>query len=167
MDYQKDLIAEFDREAGKTRKMLDAVPADADWTYKPHPKSMSLGQLVGHLSDMTGEWALHTLTKDKLEFGADYKFEPYIPTGKAALLERFDNGLKESRKALAATTGGMWDRNWQFVYKGTAWIDQPKHEVFRETVMNHMIHHRAQLCVYLRLLNAKVPGVYGPSADEM
>jgi uncharacterized damage-inducible protein DinB len=167
MDYQKDLIDEFDREAAKTRKILDAIPTDADWSYKPHPKSMSLGQLAGHISEMTGDWTLHTLTLDKLEFGADHKFEPFIPASKAQLLERFDKGLQASRPALVATTGDTWDRNWQFVYNGTAWIDQPKHQVFRDMVMNHMIHHRAQLGVYLRLLGAKLPGVYGPSADEM
>jgi uncharacterized damage-inducible protein DinB len=167
MDYQKDLIDEFDREAAKTRKVLDAIPTDADWSYKPHPKSMSLGQLAGHISEMTGDWTLHTLTLDKLEFGADHKFEPFIPASKAQLLERFDKGLQASRPALVATTGDTWDRNWQFVYNGTAWIDQPKHQVFRDMVMNHMIHHRAQLGVYLRLLGAKLPGVYGPSADEM
>ncbi len=90
MDFQQELIAEYDRETAKTRKMLEAIPADADFTYKPHPKSMSLGPLAGHVSDMTGDWALHTLTKDKLEFPADHKWEQYVPESKAALLEKFD-----------------------------------------------------------------------------
>jgi uncharacterized damage-inducible protein DinB len=167
MDYQNDLIAEFDREAGKTRKMLEAVPDGVDWSYKPSPKSMSLGQLAGHITDMTGDWTLHTLNQDKLEFGADHKFEPFIPTSKAELLARFDRALPASRAALVQTTGDKWDRNWQFVYNGTPWIDLPKHQVFRDMVMNHMIHHRAQLSVYLRLVGAKLPGMYGPSADEM
>jgi len=167
MDFQKDLIAEFDAETARTRKMLDAIPANADWDYKPHPKSMSLGRLAGHLTDFVGEWAMGTLTKDKIEFGADHKWEPYVPASKAALLEKFDNGLANTRATLAATTGDKWERNWQFVYAGTAYIDAPKHGVFRATVLNHMIHHRGQLSVYLRLIGAKVPGVYGPSADEM
>jgi hypothetical protein len=66
-----------------------------------------------------------------------------------------------------ATTGDAWDRNWKFVFGGQAWIDDTKYNVFRETVLNHMIHHRGQLTVYLRLIGAKVPGIYGPSADEM
>ncbi len=70
MDFQKDLIAEFDHETAKTRKMLDAIPADADWNFKPHPKSMSLGRLAGHLTDFVGDWGLNTLTKDKVEFAA-------------------------------------------------------------------------------------------------
>ncbi len=167
MDAQKELIAEFDRETAKTRKMLDAIPADADFNYKPHPKSMSLGRLAGHLTDFSGDWALTTLTKDKLEFAADHKWDPYVPASKAAVLEKFDKQLGETRAALVATTGEKWDRKWQFIFGGQAWIDEPKHQVFREMVMNHMIHHRGQLSVYLRLLGAKIPGIYGPSADEM
>lgn len=167
MDAQTELIAEFDREAANTRKMLDAIPADADFTFKPHPKSMSLGRLTGHLTDFTGEWALATLTKDKIEFGADSNYKPFVPASKAEALEKFESQLAETRAALAATTGDAWDRNWKLVWQGQAWIDQPKHQVFRDTVMNHMIHHRGQLTVYLRLLGAKVPGTYGPSGDEM
>jgi uncharacterized damage-inducible protein DinB len=167
MDAQKELIAEFDREAARTRKMLDAIPADADLAFKPHPKSMTLGKLAGHLVDMTGEWGLHTLAQDKLEFPADHKWEQWVPSNKAAILEKFDKGLTGTRAALLDTTGDKWDRNWQFVFGGQAWISEPKHQVFRETVLNHMIHHRAQLGVYLRVMGAKVPGVYGPSADEM
>jgi len=167
MEYQKDLITEFDREMAKTRKTLAAIPEGADFSFKPHPKSMSLGRLAGHLTDFSGDWGLNTLTKDKIEFGADQKWEPYIPKGTAEMLERFDKSLVETRAALFETTGDKWDRNWKFVYAGTAWIDQPKHEVFREAVLNHMIHHRGQLSVYLRLIGAKVPGAYGPSADEM
>ena len=167
MDAQKALIAEFDREAAKTRKMLDAIPADADFDFKPHPKSMKLGRLAGHLTDFVGDWAFNTLTKDKLDLPADHKWEQYVPASKSAVLEKFDKGLEETRGALVATTGEAWDRNWQFVFGGKAWIDAPRFEVFRETVLNHMIHHRGQLSVYLRLIGAKVPGIYGPSADEM
>jgi hypothetical protein len=72
MDYQTEIIAEYDREIGKTRKMLEAIPADVDLAFKPHPKSMPLGNLAGHLTDMVGDWAITTLTKDKLEFPADH-----------------------------------------------------------------------------------------------
>lgn len=167
MDAQKDLIAEFDHETAKTRKMMEAIPDGADWSFKPHSKSMSLGHLAGHLTDFVGDWGLNTLVKDKVEFGGDQKWEPYIPKSKAELLGRFDKALVDSREALVKTTGNAWDRNWKFVYAGTTYIDQPKHQVFREAVLNHMIHHRGQLSVYLRLIGAKVPGPYGPSADEM
>jgi len=167
MDFQKDLITEFDHEAAKTRKMIDAIPADADFNFKPHPKSMSLGRLAGHLTDFAGDWALSTLTKDKIEFGANSDWKPFAPTSKAEALEKFDKELAGTRAALVATTGDTWDRNWQLVWQGHTVIDAPKHGVFRDAVLNHMIHHRGQLSVYLRLIGEKVPGVYGPSADEM
>ena len=167
MDFQKDLIAEYDRETAKTRKMLEAIPTDGDLNYKPHPKSMSLGRLAGHLTDMTGNWAMTTLTQDKLEFAADHKWDPYIPASKAALLEKFDSELPKVRKELASVSPEKWDQHWQFIFGGQKFIDDPRHQVFREMVISHMIHHRAQLGVYLRLLDARIPGAYGPSADEM
>ena len=167
MDFQKELIAEFDREAAKTRKMLEAIPADADYTYKPHPKSMALGRLAGHLSETAGDWAIHTLNTDKLEFPADHKFEPYIPASKEAMLERFDQDTAKVKAAFAAFDPAKWDDNWQFVFGGKAWINEPKYSVWRNWVVDHMIHHRAQLGVYIRLLDKPIPGSYGPSADEM
>ena len=167
MDFQKELIAEYDRETAKTRKMFEAIPDGADFTYKPHPKSMSLGQLVGHLSDSAGDWASHTLTTDKLEFPADHKFEPNVPSSKAALLEKFDSQVAKAKADLASFNPDNWDQNWKFIAGGQAWIDEPKYLVWRNWVVNHLIHHRAQLGVYLRLLDAKLPGTYGPSADGM
>jgi len=167
MDYQKEIIAEYDREIERTRKMLEAIPADVDWSFKPHEKSMKLGRLAGHLVDFTGDWAIHTLELDKLEFAADHKWDPYMPADKEALLKKFDEKLPEAKAALAATTGEKWDQHWQFIFGGQVWIDQPRHQVFREMVISHLIHHRAQLGVYLRIIGAKVPGMYGPSADEM
>ena len=167
MDFQRDLIAEYDRETAKTRKMLEAVPADADFNFKPHPKSMSLGRLTGHLTDMTGDFALTTLIKDRIDMPSDFKREPYVPASKAELLEKFDKNLPAVRAAIAAVPAEKWDQHWQFFFGGHARIDNPRHQVFREMVMSHMVHHRAQLGVYLRLLNAKIPGMYGPSADDM
>jgi uncharacterized damage-inducible protein DinB len=167
MDAQKELIAEFDREAANTRKMLDAIPADADFNFKPHPKSMSLGRLAGHLTDFSGEWALSTLTKDKIEFSPDSNWKPFVPTSKAERWRSLTRSLWERarrwwrRPATRGTgTGSLYGR----ARPGST---QPKHQVFRDSVLNHMIHHRGQLTVYLRLLDAKVPGTYGPSADEM
>ena len=120
MDFQKELIAEFDREALRTRKMLEAIPEDVDFTYKPHPKSMSLGRLAGHVSETAGEWTISTLTKSKLEFPADHKWEPYIPASTKALLERFDKQVAEAKAALAALAPAKWDENWKFVAGGQA-----------------------------------------------
>ncbi len=167
MDYQTELIAEYAREAEKTRKMLDAIPADADLGYKPHPKSMALGRLAGHITDMVGDWAVTTLTQDKLDLPADHKWDPFIPANKQELIDRFDKQLPTALKTLTDVTPEKWDQHWKFIFGGQTWIDQPRHQVFREMVISHMVHHRAQLGVYLRLLDAKVPGLYGPSADEM
>ena len=167
MDIQKELVSEFDREAARTRKMLEAVPDDADFTWKPHAKSMTLGKLAGHVIDMSGEWGLSTLSLDKLEFPADHKWEQWTPKSRAELLEKFDSNLGKTRDALASVSPEKWDQNWKFVWGETPFIDQPRYQVWRETVMNHQAHHRAQLGLYLRILGAKIPGSYGPSADEM
>jgi len=136
MDIQKELIAEFDREVALTRKVLAAIPEDADFTWKPHPKSFSLGRLAGHVAETPCEWALSTLTTDKLE---------WTPSEDPA----------------------KWDDNWKMVAGEQTWIDDSRYNVFRNWVLNHAVHHRAQLGVDLRLLGAAVPGCYGPSADEM
>jgi uncharacterized damage-inducible protein DinB len=128
---------------------------------------MAFGRLAGHLSETSGDWALHTLTIDKMEFPADHKFEPYIPASKAAMLEQFDSQVAVVKKALASFPPAKWDDNWKFVAGGQAWIDDSKYGVWRNWVINHMVHHRAQLGVYLRVLGQKLPGTYGPSADEM
>lgn len=167
MDFQKELIAEYDREAAKTRKILDAIPVDVDFSWKPHTKSFSLGRLAGHLSDTTGDWAIHTLTTNKLAFPADHKFEPYIPASKEAMLKQFDKQVAEAKIALAGLPPEKWDENWKFVAGDQAWIDDSKYRVWRDWVINHAVHHRAQLGVYLRLLDKTLPGTYGPSADEM
>jgi uncharacterized damage-inducible protein DinB len=167
MDIQQELIAEYERETATTRKILAAIPADVDFTYKPHPKSMALGRLAGHVSETAGQWAVSTLTTDKLEFPPDHKFEPYIPASTEALLERYDRDVAEAKAALAGFAVEKWDENWKFVAGGQAWIDEPKYRVWRTWVVNHLIHHRAQLGVYLRLLDKTLPGTYGPSADGM
>src|ERR1035438_3171200 len=126
MDAQKELIAEYDREAAKTRKMLEAIPADADFAYKPHPKSMALGRLAGHVSETAGDWAIHTLTVDKLEFPAGHKFEAYIPASKEVMLETFDKQVAQVKKELASFPPEKWDENWKFVAGGAGWICGPK-----------------------------------------
>jgi uncharacterized damage-inducible protein DinB len=167
MDIQKELIAEYDRETASTRKLLEAIPADADFSWKPHAKSMSLGRLAGHLADTTGDWAIHTLKTNKLEFPAGHKFEPYIPASTEAMLAQYDKQVAEAKELLAAFPISGWDENWKFVAGGQAWIDDTKYRVWRTWVINHLVHHRAQLGVFLRLLDKPIPGMYGPSADEM
>jgi uncharacterized damage-inducible protein DinB len=167
MDFQKELIAEYDRETATTRKMLEAIPADADFSWKPHAKSFSLGRLAGHLTETTGDWAVQTLTRDRLEFPEGHKFEAYVPASKEALIERFDKDVAKAKEAMAAFPAEKWDTNWSFGVGGQKWINDTKCRVFRDWVLDHQIHHRAQLGVYLRLLDKPIPGTYGPSADGM
>jgi uncharacterized damage-inducible protein DinB len=165
MDIQKELIAEFERETESTRKLLNSIPEDADFSWQPHDKSMTLGKLAGHVADTCGEWAVHTLTTDRLDWKPD--MGPVRHTNKASLLAKFEKDVAVAKPALAAMTPERWDSNWKFVAGDQAWIDDTKYAVFRTWVINHMVHHRAQLGVYLRLLGARIPGMYGPSADEM
>lgn len=166
MNFQQELIAEFDRETSKTRKMLEVIPADADFNWKPHPKSMGLGRLAGHVAETAGRWAIGALTQDRIEFPAGHKFEHYIPASKDALLEDYDKETAEASAVLAGFAPERWDENWQFIAGGKTWIDKSKYQVWRASVINHMIHHRAQLGIYLRMLGKPLPGIYGPSADE-
>jgi uncharacterized damage-inducible protein DinB len=165
MDIQKELIAEYDRETASTRKVLEAIPEGADFGWKPHEKSMALGRLAAHVSDTNGDWALHTLIKDRLDWTPD--MTPDNPTTKAALLERFEKQVAEVKPELAKMTPEKWDSNWKFVAGEQTWIDDTKYNVWRTWVVNHLIHHRAQLGVFLRVMGQKIPGCYGPSADEM
>jgi len=166
MDFQKELIAEYDREVATTGKILDAIPEDFDPEYKPHPKSMKFGRLAGHVAEIPGDWATQTLTTDGLIFEAGHKFEPYVATSKAALLERFDSEIAETKAALASFDTAKWDDTWKMGANGQIWVQDSKYRVWRIWVISHLAHHRAQLGVYLRLLDQKLPGTYGPSADE-
>jgi uncharacterized damage-inducible protein DinB len=128
---------------------------------------MSLGQLAGHVAETAGQWASSTLAKDKVEMVVGEKYEPYVPASKDALLERFTKDTAETKGLLDSFAPAKWDDNWKFVGNGQTWIDETKYEVWRTWVINHLVHHRAQLGVYLRLLDKPVPGTYGPSADGM
>jgi uncharacterized damage-inducible protein DinB len=165
MDFQKELIAEYDRETATTRKILEAIREGADFGWKPHEKSMTLGKLAGHVSDSHGDWALHSLTMDRLDWTAD--MNPVDPTNRKDLLERFEKQVAQVKPALEGITPEKWDIHWKLVAGDQTWIDDTRYNVWRTWVMNHLIHHRAQLGVYLRLLGQKLPGTYGPSADEM
>ncbi len=165
MDIQKELIAEYDRETTSTRKLLEAIPDNADFAWKPHEKSMTLGKLAGHVADTNGSWAHSTLSTDRLDWDPSMNVTP--PATKAELLERFDKQTTQAKSELAALPFEKWDNNWKFVAGDQTWIDDTRYGVWRTWVVDHLIHHRAQLGVYLRLLGQKIPGMYGPSADEM
>lgn len=165
MDTQKELIAEFNTEVENTRKILNAIPESADFTWKPHEKSMTLGRLAGHVAELTGDWPLHTIEMDRLDWNpAD---RPKVPESKAEVLEVFEANSPKARTALEGFDPANWDRHWIFAAGDQVYIDQPKYQVWRSFVVNHLVHHRAQLGAYIRILGGKLPGTYGPSADEM
>jgi uncharacterized damage-inducible protein DinB len=163
----EQLLPEFDMEYANTRKFLALVPDDkASW--QPHPKSMELGRLAWHVSDFPS-WCRDTLNKDLLVFtSADAEGMKNAWQGKthADMLARFDADFAEARAALAASTDEAWDAHWKMEWHGAPVIDEPRLDVYRKWVINHMIHHRAQLGVYLRLNDIAIPGCYGPSGDE-
>jgi len=165
MDIQKELIAEYDRELVSLRKMLDAIPADADLNWKANPKNMTLGRLAAHVAETAGEWAVDTLSKDGLNFDMT-NYKAWNPSGKAEILEKFDKGTAKAKQILGNLDPAKWDDNWKMTAGDQTWIDDSRYVVFRTWVLNHFIHHRAQLGRDLRALGAPIPGTYGPSADE-
>ena len=164
MPIKDVLLPEFDHEMATTRTLLAAVPEErADW--RPHPKSMSLGHLAKHLANMP-LWMSITLEQD--EFDANPAVSANIPrefTTRAALLEEFDAQLRKARASLEVTADERMMRPWSLKNGGAVQFTLPRAAVVRTFVLSHMIHHRGQLSVYLRLLDVPVPGVYGPSAD--
>jgi len=155
-------LKELEQEAVTTRKMLERVPADKfDW--QPHPKSMTLQRLATHVAELPS-WASMTVNTSELDF-ADNKYAPITVTDTKGLLEYFDNNLAQAKVDLAKTTEDQLDEQWTLRNGDTIYSVSPKHEVIRMSYCQ-TTHHRAQLGVYLRLLNIPIPGSYGPSADE-
>jgi uncharacterized damage-inducible protein DinB len=166
MRISDTLLPEFDQEMANTRKFLAIVPEDKfGWT--PHKKSWNLATLATHIANMPG-WAVDTVAKDSFDIappGAPpYKEEP--ATSQKELLQRFDKNVAAARAAIAGATDDHLMKPWSLLSGGQTILTMPRIAVIRSFVMNHGIHHRAQLGVYLRLNDVAVPGVYGPSADE-
>jgi uncharacterized damage-inducible protein DinB len=156
------LLPELDHEVAVTRKVLERVPEEQfDW--KPHPKAFSLLQLASHLATLP-HWGVMTLDHD--EFNMDGGAPPPPPTSLQGLLEVFDANAAAFRSALAGKTDAELTAPWTLKQKGAVVFSMPKVSVLRSFVMNHVVHHRGQLTVYLRQLDVPVPSVYGPSADE-
>jgi uncharacterized damage-inducible protein DinB len=163
MPISQMLLPEFDQEMANTRKLLERVP-DGKFDYKPHEKSMTLGRLAGHVAEVPS-YATATIRMDKLELTGSEK--PFHPTSKKELLESFDKYVVEARQAISTVSDEDLGKIWSLRFGGKDVFSMPRVAVLRSMVMNHLIHHRAQLQVYLRLNNVEIPGMYGPSADEM
>ena len=160
------LVPEFDQEMASTRKCLERIPAEK-FDYKPHAKSFSLGQLAVHIATIC-DWGVITLQTENFDY-APVGAEPYKPPvakDTAELLAMFDKGVGEFRAALAATENDSFMKPWSLQAGGRTLFTMPKAAVVRSMIFNHLVHHRGQLTVYLRLNDLPVPGVYGPSADE-
>ncbi|MBZ5569867.1 MAG: DinB family protein [Acidobacteriia bacterium] len=166
MALSQSLLPEFDAEMANTRKTLERVP-DGKFDFKPHPKSGSMGWLAGHLANLP-LWAAMTLQQDSLDI-APAGGQPFkLPETKNTkqVLEVFDQHVAEARKGIAAATDEQLMRPWSLLKTGQTIMTMPKIAVLRSFVLNHIIHHRAQMGVYLRLNDIPVPSIYGPSADE-
>lgn len=167
MSIAERLLPEFDREFATTRKFLALVPDDK-LGWKPHAKSMELGRLAWHISDFPG-YALGVASQPgfsvKLE-DLPKRRSAWVNKTREAILARFDADLKAGREVLAAVPDAAWDEPWKLEFGGQAVFDNARNVAYRTVVMNHMIHHRAQLGLYLRLNEIPIPGTYGPSADE-
>jgi uncharacterized damage-inducible protein DinB len=157
------LLPEFDQEMANTRKMLERIPDDR-FNFQPHEKSWNVSRLAGHLVDMTG-WVGHTMRVEVLELEPG-QYKPFEPTKRKAMLEQFDKNVSEAHAAIAAATDEQLNVVWTMMWSGKKFMSMPRITVLRTIVLNHSIHHRAQLGMYLRLMNVAVPGMYGPSADE-
>ena len=165
MTLSEMLLPEFDREMAATRKTIERVPDDRlDW--QPHAKSMTMRGLVTHLSNMP-TWAGHALNSDALDLAPQGVPLRAAPAGSAReAVEQFDRNVAEARAAIAGADDAAFAGPWSLRQNGRTIFTMPKLDVLRTFVMNHIIHHRAQLGVYLRLNDVPVPSVYGPSADE-
>jgi uncharacterized damage-inducible protein DinB len=162
MKISEALLLEFEREIANTKKTLERVPNEPG--YKPHEKSMSLGALAAHIAELT-EFGETVVTTPALDFSSrTYKPLPFESA--AQLVGVLDEGAAKVRKALAATSDAAWSEPWKLSFEGHSIFEGSRFLAYREMFLNHLVHHRAQLGVYLRLKGIPVPGIYGPSADE-
>lgn len=162
MTQLEALKIELEREADTTRKMLAAVPTDKfDW--QPHPKSMTVKRLATHIAELP-TWIGMTLTTDELDF-ENNPYKPEDVKNTKELLAYFEKSLEDGRKHLALGKEDQLEKTWALRSGKTIYSTEPKRDVLRMT-FSQIIHHRAQLGVFLRLLNVPIPGSYGPSADE-
>ena len=165
MKFGEMLLAEYDREMANTRKMLAQVPQEKfDW--RPHQKSWTMGQLSTHIANLP-HWAIFTIERDEFDMAPVNGNDEAVPPAKtvAEVLERFDKNILAARKTIATAENSTYLEFWTLLKGGNKVMSQPKIAVIRGFVMNHIIHHRAQLGVYLRLNDVAVPSVYGPTAD--
>lgn len=157
------MLKEFRQEAAVTRRILDSVPADK-LSWQPHPKSMSLGQLVIHIANVPGTFS-YLLKGDQFEVDPN-AFVPAPPKDMDEVNTAFAASCKTAEEFLGNLTEDSARGNWKLLVNGKPVMSASRAEMIRSVMMNHLYHHRGQLSVYLRLLDVPVPAIYGRSADE-
>jgi uncharacterized damage-inducible protein DinB len=162
MSIKEAIIAEIKQETANTRMMLAHIE-DKHLTFKPHEKSMNLGALAAHIVELHN-WVAFVMEKDQLDFHTDYV--PFLPQTAEELLQVLDSKLEANIAAVEALADDQWNTIWSLKAGAHIITSMPRAAVLRYIVQNHLIHHRGQLSVYLRLNDIPVPGIYGPSADE-
>jgi uncharacterized damage-inducible protein DinB len=163
MSMRDTLLRELESELAVTRKFLALLP-EAHLTYKPHEKSMELNRLAGHIAESIG-WGTCTLNTDKFVLNMD-EWKPCVPQTGAEAVKVLDEGAAGLRAELAKATDESLGGTWEMVYAGKTVVKEPRIDALRKYMFSHIVHHRAQLGVYYRLLGIAVPGTYGPSADD-
>jgi uncharacterized damage-inducible protein DinB len=164
MAIKDAFIAELKYESSLTKKMLERVPFDKK-EWKPHEKSMTLGRLATHIAE-TSHWISDIINIDDYDFEKDFNFNPRTASSTEELLEIFQTLLDKALADLSGMKDEDFSKRWIVRRGEQVMYNTPKKVAVRAWALNHMIHHRGQLSVYLRLLDVPVPGMYGPSADE-
>ncbi len=163
MAIAETLLLDFEPEIKNTRRLLERIPEN-DPQWKPHEKSMPIGRLALHVARLP-DLCTRILTTEELNMDQE-KFPEIRFESTAHLLTELERTAGEARSHLAASSDEDLRKRWKLLFKGQALVDEPRMVLYRTMFLNHLVHHRGQLTVYLRLLNVKVPGLYGPSADE-
>jgi uncharacterized damage-inducible protein DinB len=159
----ESLIAEYANETKTTRRLLERIPAD-QLEWRPHQKSFTAGGLASHIVECMG-WLESIFEHDEIDFDPS-TFKPYHAASLPALLAAFDEKAADGNRILAGLDEAALRTPWRLKVRGKVRVERPKAEAFRDFTVSHIIHHRGQLSVYLRLLEVPVPGAYGPTADE-
>jgi uncharacterized damage-inducible protein DinB len=168
MPVNTAFLSEYAHEVTLTRKVLARIPED-QFAYKPHESATALGQLASHLVELYG-WGIGVMKADSIDLAPvdGPKHEPYSAQSSAELLAKFEENAAAFQATLAeATDDAQWFAPWSLLMAGEVRMSMPRIACIRGMIFNHAIHHRAQIAVYLRMLNIPVPAIYGPSGDEM
>jgi uncharacterized damage-inducible protein DinB len=164
MSIARMLLPEYDQELATTRRVLARIPEDR-LAWQPHPKSMSLGRLASHLAELAGFGAL-TITQDELNLASLAGRTPLALGSRQEILDLFDANVQKTRATIEATGDEAFQKPWTLRRGDQVFFSIPRVSALRTMLINHIIHHRGQLSVYLRLTDTPVPSIYGPTADE-